>query len=36
VLLKRLEHYHDKYGERFTPAPHLVDVVNAGKTFHAS
>jgi 3-hydroxyacyl-CoA dehydrogenase / enoyl-CoA hydratase / 3-hydroxybutyryl-CoA epimerase len=35
VLLKRLEHYHDKYGERFTPAPFLVDVVNEGKGFHS-
>jgi len=35
VLLKRLEHYQDKYGERFTPAPFLVDVVNAGKSFHS-
>ncbi|WP_224364610.1 fatty acid oxidation complex subunit alpha FadJ [Hyalangium versicolor] len=35
VLLKRLEHYHDKYGERFTPAPFLVDVVKEGKTFHS-
>ena len=34
-LLRRLEHYQDKYGERFTPAPHLLDVVNAGKSFHS-
>ncbi|HEX8701687.1 MAG TPA: fatty acid oxidation complex subunit alpha FadJ [Myxococcaceae bacterium] len=32
-LLKRLEHYHDKFGERFTPAPLLVDMVKEGKTF---
>jgi 3-hydroxyacyl-CoA dehydrogenase/enoyl-CoA hydratase/3-hydroxybutyryl-CoA epimerase len=35
ALLKRLEHYQDKYGERFTPAPFLVDVVNQGKSFHS-
>jgi 3-hydroxyacyl-CoA dehydrogenase / enoyl-CoA hydratase / 3-hydroxybutyryl-CoA epimerase len=35
ALLKRLEHYQDKYGERFTPAPYLVDVVNQGKGFHS-
>ena len=34
-LLRRLEHYQDKYGERFTPAPSLMDMVRAGKTFHA-
>jgi 3-hydroxyacyl-CoA dehydrogenase/enoyl-CoA hydratase/3-hydroxybutyryl-CoA epimerase len=34
-LLRRLEHYQDKYGERFTPAPALIDMVKAGKTFHA-
>ena len=34
-LLRRLEHYQDKYGERFTPAPSLIDMVKAGKTFHA-
>ncbi|WP_309894885.1 fatty acid oxidation complex subunit alpha FadJ [Archangium sp.] len=34
-LLRRLEHYQDKYGERFTPAPSLIDRVKAGKTFHA-
>ncbi|QRN94677.1 fatty acid oxidation complex subunit alpha FadJ [Archangium violaceum] len=33
-LLRRLEHYQDKYGERFTPAPYLVDMVKAGKTFY--
>jgi 3-hydroxyacyl-CoA dehydrogenase/enoyl-CoA hydratase/3-hydroxybutyryl-CoA epimerase len=33
-LLRRLEHYQDKYGERFTPAPSLVDMVKAGKTFY--
>jgi 3-hydroxyacyl-CoA dehydrogenase / enoyl-CoA hydratase / 3-hydroxybutyryl-CoA epimerase len=33
-LLRRLEHYQDKYGERFTPAPALLDMVRAGKTFY--
>jgi 3-hydroxyacyl-CoA dehydrogenase/enoyl-CoA hydratase/3-hydroxybutyryl-CoA epimerase len=33
-LLRRLEHYQDKYGERFTPAPFLVDMVKAGRTFY--
>ncbi|PTL75337.1 fatty acid oxidation complex subunit alpha FadJ [Vitiosangium sp. GDMCC 1.1324] len=33
-LLRRLEHYQDKYGERFTPAPSLVEMVKAGKTFY--
>ncbi len=33
-LLRKLEHYQDKYGERFTPAPHLVEMVKAGKTFY--
>ncbi|MDC0709433.1 fatty acid oxidation complex subunit alpha FadJ [Stigmatella sp. ncwal1] len=35
VLLKRLEHYQDKLGERFFPAPFLVEAVKEGKTFHA-
>jgi 3-hydroxyacyl-CoA dehydrogenase/enoyl-CoA hydratase/3-hydroxybutyryl-CoA epimerase len=35
ALLKRLEHYQDKYGERFTPAPLLVDVVKEGRGFHS-
>ncbi|SEL68284.1 3-hydroxyacyl-CoA dehydrogenase / enoyl-CoA hydratase / 3-hydroxybutyryl-CoA epimerase [Stigmatella aurantiaca] len=35
ALLQRLEHYHDKFGERFAPAPLLVETVKAGKTFHA-
>jgi 3-hydroxyacyl-CoA dehydrogenase/enoyl-CoA hydratase/3-hydroxybutyryl-CoA epimerase len=33
-LLRRLEHYHDKYGERFEPAPALVEKVKAGGTFY--
>lgn len=35
ALLRRLEHYHDTFGERFAPAPLLVETVKAGKTFHA-
>ena len=33
-LLRKLEHYQDKYGERFTPAPLLVEKVKAGKGFY--
>ncbi|WPB74303.1 fatty acid oxidation complex subunit alpha FadJ [Archangium violaceum] len=33
-LLRRLEHFQDKFGERFTPAPSLVELVKAGKTFY--
>ncbi|QDE70325.1 MULTISPECIES: fatty acid oxidation complex subunit alpha FadJ [Myxococcus] len=33
-VLRKLEHYHDKLGERFAPAPHLVEMVKAGKTFY--
>jgi 3-hydroxyacyl-CoA dehydrogenase/enoyl-CoA hydratase/3-hydroxybutyryl-CoA epimerase len=33
-VLRKLEHFHDKLGERFTPAPHLVEMVKAGKTFY--
>lgn len=33
-LLRKLEHYQDKCGERFTPAPNLVDMVKAGQTFY--
>ncbi|XXF80050.1 fatty acid oxidation complex subunit alpha FadJ [Myxococcaceae bacterium GXIMD 01537] len=33
-LLRKLEHLHDKYGERFTPAPYLEELVKAGKTFY--
>ncbi|MBZ4329966.1 fatty acid oxidation complex subunit alpha FadJ [Corallococcus sp. AS-1-12] len=35
-LLRKLEHYQDKYGERFTPAPLLVEKVRAGKGFYES
>ncbi|MCP3140411.1 fatty acid oxidation complex subunit alpha FadJ [Pyxidicoccus xibeiensis] len=33
-VLRKLEHFHDKLGERFVPAPHLVELVKAGKTFY--
>ena len=33
-LLRLLEHYQDKYGERFTPAPELLERVRTGKKFH--
>ncbi|NOJ98055.1 fatty acid oxidation complex subunit alpha FadJ [Corallococcus coralloides] len=33
-LLRKLEHYQDKYGERFTPAPLLVEKVRDGKGFY--
>ena len=33
-LLRRLEHFQDKYGERFTPAPALLERVKAGQTFY--
>ncbi|RJS15673.1 fatty acid oxidation complex subunit alpha FadJ [Corallococcus sp. H22C18031201] len=33
-LLRKLEHYQDKFGERFTPAPFLIEQVRAGKSFH--
>ncbi|RKH72294.1 fatty acid oxidation complex subunit alpha FadJ [Corallococcus interemptor] len=35
-LLRKLEHYQDKYGERFTPAPLLVEKVRANKGFYES
>jgi 3-hydroxyacyl-CoA dehydrogenase / enoyl-CoA hydratase / 3-hydroxybutyryl-CoA epimerase len=34
-LLTRLEHYHDKLGARFEPAPYLRDLVKSGKKFYA-
>jgi 3-hydroxyacyl-CoA dehydrogenase/enoyl-CoA hydratase/3-hydroxybutyryl-CoA epimerase len=34
-LLKRLEHYQDKCGERFTPAPSLEGMAKAGQLFSA-
>jgi 3-hydroxyacyl-CoA dehydrogenase / enoyl-CoA hydratase / 3-hydroxybutyryl-CoA epimerase len=33
-LLRRLEHFQDKYGERFTPAPALLERVKSGQTFY--
>ena len=33
-LLKRLEHFQDKHGERFTPAPLLVEMAKSGKKFY--
>ncbi|MFP2905687.1 fatty acid oxidation complex subunit alpha FadJ [Pyxidicoccus sp. 3LFB2] len=33
-VLRKLEHFQDKLGERFTPAPHLVELVKSGKTFY--
>lgn len=33
-LLRKLEHYQDKLGERFTPAPLLVEHVKTGQTFY--
>lgn len=35
-LLRRLEHYQGKYGERFTPAPTLAERARQGRAFHAS
>jgi 3-hydroxyacyl-CoA dehydrogenase/enoyl-CoA hydratase/3-hydroxybutyryl-CoA epimerase len=34
TILERTEHYQEKLGQRFTPAPHLVDLVKAGKRFY--
>jgi 3-hydroxyacyl-CoA dehydrogenase/enoyl-CoA hydratase/3-hydroxybutyryl-CoA epimerase len=34
-LLRRLEHYQDKCGERFTPAPSLAGMAKAGQLFSA-
>jgi 3-hydroxyacyl-CoA dehydrogenase/enoyl-CoA hydratase/3-hydroxybutyryl-CoA epimerase len=34
-LLRRLEHYQDKCGERFTPAPSLEGMAKAGQLFSA-
>jgi len=33
-VLERLEHYHEKFGARFEPAPLLVQKVKAGQRFH--
>ncbi len=32
-LLRRLEHLHDKHGDRFTPAPELVERARTGQRF---
>jgi 3-hydroxyacyl-CoA dehydrogenase/enoyl-CoA hydratase/3-hydroxybutyryl-CoA epimerase len=34
-ILERTEHYQERLGKRFTPAPLLHDTVKAGKKFHA-
>ncbi len=33
-ILQRTEHYQDKHGARFTPAPLLLEYVKAGRRFH--
>lgn len=33
-VLERLEHYHERFGERFTPAPLFFEMVKAGKKFY--
>lgn len=33
-LLRRLEHYQGRHGERFTPAPSLAERVKQGRAFH--
>ncbi len=33
-ILERTEHYQEKLGERFTPAPLLLEAVKAGRKFH--
>ncbi len=33
-ILERTEHYQEKFGARFTPAPLLLEYVKAGKKFH--
>jgi 3-hydroxyacyl-CoA dehydrogenase/enoyl-CoA hydratase/3-hydroxybutyryl-CoA epimerase len=35
-VLQRLEHYQERHGKRFTPAPLLVDTVKASKRFYGS
>jgi 3-hydroxyacyl-CoA dehydrogenase/enoyl-CoA hydratase/3-hydroxybutyryl-CoA epimerase len=34
ALLDRLEHWQDKFGDRFEPAPLLVELVRDGRRFH--
>jgi 3-hydroxyacyl-CoA dehydrogenase/enoyl-CoA hydratase/3-hydroxybutyryl-CoA epimerase len=33
-VLRRIEGYHERLGKRWTPAPALVDLAKAGKTFY--
>jgi hypothetical protein len=33
-IVKRLRGYEARFGARFTPAKLLVDMADAGKTFH--
>jgi 3-hydroxyacyl-CoA dehydrogenase/enoyl-CoA hydratase/3-hydroxybutyryl-CoA epimerase len=33
-MLERLEHYQERFGKRFTPAPLLLENVKAGRRFH--
>jgi 3-hydroxyacyl-CoA dehydrogenase/enoyl-CoA hydratase/3-hydroxybutyryl-CoA epimerase len=35
-ILERLEHYHERFGKRFTPAPLFHEYVKAGKRFHGA
>ena len=34
-VLERMEHYQEKLGRRFTPAPLLLEYVKTGKRFHS-
>ena len=33
-ILRRIEGYHERIGKRWAPAPALVEIARAGKTFH--
>jgi 3-hydroxyacyl-CoA dehydrogenase/enoyl-CoA hydratase/3-hydroxybutyryl-CoA epimerase len=33
-ILERTEHYQERFGERFAPAPRLVELVKAGRKFY--
>ena len=33
-ILRRIEGYHERIGKRWAPAPALVELARAGKTFH--
>ncbi|MFL5321456.1 MAG: fatty acid oxidation complex subunit alpha FadJ [Myxococcaceae bacterium] len=35
-LLERIEHYHQKFGKRFEPAPLLRDMAKTGKSFYSA